>query len=1315
MSKIDKLSIYGIRSFAPIPPNANPKDKSYGETIQFHTPLTLIVGFNGSGKTTIIECLKYATTGDMPPNTKGGAFIHDPQLVGEREVLGQVKISFKATSGAKMVCTRNLQLTVKKASRTMKTLEGNLLMMRNGERVSVSSRVAELDQMLPQYLGVSKAILDNVIFCHQDESLWPMSEPSVLKKKFDEIFEAMKYTKAIENIKVLRKKQNEELGKFKLIEQHAKEDKEKGDRAEKKARELAAQIERMKEQRVALESQSEEAQMKASDAFDHMARFNVVVESLEGKRNEARYKESNISDLEHTIKRHLSGSDENLEDQLQQHDGIVRNQDSEWATLEKQYRDINDQISDSRAGLSDKQREHGRLQGAKERYDTQLVQRESLVKETARRHEIPGYDGQLDDSKVADFMDRVSRMAQEQNAAFQRTRREFQAELREAQLTLSGHNEQRTVANSTKESLRTQITADDRKIADLQRQFDRIDFDEGSKAQIESSIQSLTASITQANAEAEKASWDLQIQEGEKNLRELKNKADDLKQELFQVHQRAEEAAQVDLLQKQVRQNRHSFDTMKGAHEVRLTSLLGEDWEKDDLEATYQHALDAQSTKLRDAELQRESVHSDYKEVDLKLNLATTEMGRKQQDLDKCAKTLAAVLDGKDASSFPAELEEAEKVRDELKADYENASAMMEYLRRGQTILKDKECCQLCTRVIKTEKDKTEFRQRLQALINKYDVDTLAEELKQAEKELIDLRQASMTYDTWKRLSQTDLPTLREEKDRLDPRREDLLSKVERHDESIAELKTSKRNVESLAKTLQNMLKYQRDAAAGEHSLKELSSRTSQSQSARSLDDIKQESDRVEREMNHIQASVGKFVGDRDRSRTQINQLQIEVREARANLDRADYQLKNKHTLGASIEELASSIKKARDEIRRIDQRLQELNQKIAEATARCDDIASRGNDREKEVQDIARALESSVNQLRLAEKEICDFIKQGGPQMLSRSKSEMGELNQEIEGLEDDKSSLTKQMNVLKEKMTNQEGVRDNLSQNLRFRQQRRQLDALRSEIEDLEAKNAERDRNHWHREGSKWQAERVNLDSQVTSLHAEARAKDDQLTQLIKDWETDYQDAAYKYKEAHIQVETTKAAVEDLGRYGGALDKAIMKYHSLKMEEINHIMEELWKKTYRGADVDSILIRSDNEGGRGNKTNNYRVCMVKSDVEMDMRGRCSAGQRVLASIIIRLALAECFGVNCGLIALDEPTTNLDRDNIMSLAGSLHDIIRYRQSQSNFQLIVITHDADFLKAMQCQDFCDDYYRVERNEEQKSEITQMPINEMLQD
>lgn len=66
----------------------------------------------------------------------------------------------------------------------------------------------------------------------------------------------------------------------------------------------------------------------------------------------------------------------------------------------------------------------------------------------------------------------------------------------------------------------------------------------------------------------------------------------------------------------------------------------------------------------------------------------------------------------------------------------------------------------------------------------------------------------------------------------------------------------------------------------------------------------------------------------------------------------------------------------------------------------------------------------------------------------------------------------------------------------------------------------------------------------------------------------------------------------------------------------------------TYKGEDITDIKIVSGTEGVKKTtaRSYNYRVVMRKGNTEMDMRGRCSAGQRVLASIVIRLALAETF-----------------------------------------------------------------------------------------
>ena len=81
-----------------------------------------------------------------------------------------------------------------------------------------------------------------------------------------------------------------------------------------------------------------------------------------------------------------------------------------------------------------------------------------------------------------------------------------------------------------------------------------------------------------------------------------------------------------------------------------------------------------------------------------------------------------------------------------------------------------------------------------------------------------------------------------------------------------------------------------------------------------------------------------------------------------------------------------------------------------------------------------------------------------------------------------------------------------------------------------------------------------------------------------------------------------------------------------------------------------------------------------------------------MLASLVIRLALAESFCVHCGILALDEPTTNLDRANIESLALAINEIIKQRKQQANFQLIVITHDEEFVQQIGRSENCSHYY-----------------------
>lgn len=148
---------------------------------------------NGCGKTTIIESLKYAITGAFPPGgtgKSGAAFVHDPRSVGSSSVKAGVKLRFTSRSGRQMVVARSMELTQKKSakSHTFKQLDGVLRMIdeRTGKKISQSHKCTELDKQIPTLMGISKAVLDNVLFCHQEDASWPLMEGAVLKKRFDE-------------------------------------------------------------------------------------------------------------------------------------------------------------------------------------------------------------------------------------------------------------------------------------------------------------------------------------------------------------------------------------------------------------------------------------------------------------------------------------------------------------------------------------------------------------------------------------------------------------------------------------------------------------------------------------------------------------------------------------------------------------------------------------------------------------------------------------------------------------------------------------------------------------------------------------------------------------------------------------------------------------------------------------------------------------------------------------------------------------------------------------------------------------------------
>jgi len=370
-----------------------------------------------------------------------------------------------------------------------------------------------------------------------------------------------------------------------------------------------------------------------------------------------------------------------------------------------------------------------------------------------------------------------------------------------------------------------------------------------------------------------------------------------------------------------------------------------------------------------------------------------------------------------------------------------------------------------------------------------------------------------------------------------------------------------------------------------------------------------------------------------------------------------------------------------------------------------------------EKIEEKARKIERILGDLDRLDTAIAEFM-DSGMDYLEKQKEEKRQLENKQENLRRMKGEEEKQVAMLNEAIVGQAARKRLCEDNLKLRRYKREEKEAERQAKEAERVLEQEDYQEVRRKKNK-------LNKKYNELNDGINKKSGKLQEMessLKDTERELKnpklrDAAQKFRETSTKYEIRKLATEDLNKYYIALDYAIMGYHKEKMKVVNRFIRELWRTVYRGNDIDYIEIKTDDAdvsaGADKKKNYNYRVVMVKNETEMDMRGRCSAGQKVLASLIIRLALAETFSTNCGIIALDEPTTNLDRENIESLAVALADIANKRVGQRNFQLVVITHDEEFIELLSRADQITHYQKVSRNARGLSEIRKLATSDIV--
>ncbi|EJT98707.1 hypothetical protein DACRYDRAFT_101755 [Dacryopinax primogenitus] len=1296
MAFLDKLAIRGIRSF---------DDKSVA-IIEFYSPVTVIVGHNGSGKTTIIECLKYITTGDQPPNTRGGAFVHDPKMANEKEVKAQVRLRFYAANGTRMLATRNLSVTQKKTGLTMKTLEGILGTAdeARGKRSTISTKCAEMDIEIPRLLGVSKSVLENVIFCHQEESYWPLAEPAALKKKFDDIFEATKYTKALDSIKSLRKDRVADLKAEKEKLESLKLEKNRASKLRTQIGTLQTAIGDKEAELERLTAECEQLALSNQRFYENAVKFKETLTRVEylTKRKEDLVK--NAESLHKSIKEIVD--DEDIGSKIKSFEQRMSQQESRRAKLTEDLNDELERLQVYRRKHADGMTAQGRLMAEKEAYSRQIATREDLIHDIASKRHLRGFEhGSLDNAKIEDFTRRLQDLLAAQNTQTLQLKNQSRTRLEELDSRLRKLSNERASNQQVINDAQKDISKLKQDVDNFTAQIDSSRMVDAELRRVGAELQSEEEKQSILHTASEATNFDRALAERNKEIRDQQDAREKLERERQGLMQQADTRARLSSRQQEMKRRRDNINTWLSSMEQKFEQAVGHKPEENTMEGEISQAIREKEAVIAEEERTSTNAVAKYKQIE-------SSKSRLQQDLqgkkDFVQTQRRRINEGKgDFPNIPAAVDFKTEELEQVKNDVAETAATISLFNKIRDIGVKSHKCRACDRPL-TDAELPAFQRHISRLLEKLNSPEAQKENEVTVNKLMEdlrkLQDFQRDEEELNKLESVEIPIMARELNGVETSLESAILAADEAESRLKQGRASLRDLQSLKLTAAQVTTASSEIADIQRDIDQLMERLSIEGTTRSMEELETDLNTVNNRIKICEQDRQDLTAEKDR--TLMEQRSLERRIHDLQLRQRDLQDKVKERTS-----LEQRVKDSKEAMLSKEKSIEERRQAVSR-----DELPLRNLERERaefektsiaEIEEsvsISNELEKNVERLRTANAPIELYIRERKDRQLDAINQEIGDMETHITEANTAAESIRASVALLDKEVGEQSTIMSNLRDNVRLRETQQGIAEVEAEIATHDLESMAKARRSFEDKYSLSKEKEALANSKRSHIGGEVTSMKAQLRQLQDDLTTDYKDIDKRYTDQLITVKMSDLVNNDLEKYAKALDNAIMRYHGLKMEEVNDTMKHLWNRTYQGTDIDGIKIRSDVEGGATRRTYNYRVVMTKDQVEMDMRGRCSAGQKMLASIIIRLALSDSFGQNCGILALDEPTNALDAENVEALAASLADLINERRNAANFQLIVITHDEKFLQKLASTDVMEFYWRVSRDAKQKSVI-----------
>ncbi|XP_072949132.1 DNA repair protein RAD50-like [Epargyreus clarus] len=1296
MAGIQSLAVRGIRSFGP--------EETDEQRISFERPLTLILGQNGCGKTTIIECLRYAITGQMPPGSRNECFVHDAKINRSTEVLGQVKLKIFNAKDRKLEVTRSMKVTALQKKKTkFQTLDSFLSIIdESGKTTDVSSRCADLDSVMHEELGVSKAILNSVIFCHQEDSSWPLDEGKKVKERFDEIFDADKYSDCFDTLRKIRKEYTVQL---KLLEQ------EVGHLTDEKQ-----ELDKRKLDVVNTETRISEAEIRVSELTKELTPITEKINSIEtlqknlvefeSEREKAKNKLEQCRSQEEDLKKRITsvfeGSQEELEKSISNYKATVESKKEELNASYKKNMNFNKEEEKIANEKMSNEVKYNKLAMLESQNQEKMDKRNLMIVDVAKLAEMEM--DKVENEDAAEAMSKITDKIKSLNAELKELKAQADAEEKKLQsivdqsiVALSGHNQKISSKESDIQAVEKKIVKIGKEITDANKSKQKLEL--------------LEQKLKTAEEDYERTEKEFNIEESQKEIAE--------EEKVMETHEQEQEQndEKISLLQKQsakliekkkveesLKEKEKQLSVLKNKHRTTITELLGEMPESsfamsiNKVEVAMQSEVNSLKKKLKENHTKVTSLETERKHVRELVRERRAELAAAEDRMYQACGT----------QPYEATLAKVTASVDRLQEETNELQSSIFIISKFKGQLKDNNCCPLCNRGFDNETEVTDLISQLatQVMNVPSKLERATEELQRESAKKDDLLAMRSLNDKINSLKDTDIPKLEERLSDLDKQIATITESTEELSLSLAEPEQKLASARQIKGDMPLLDRYTNEIKTTTKEFDTINSQCTDLISDITLEDAIAKQKELKQKISTLRARIksanAKINSHNKRLQTMADKKN-KMKEEMLNVQKKIQELYN---LQETQKQLEADKEKFIEELKELKDGTEPLEAVLKEKQESKNEVVKKNRGEVDVKNNYIMKVVHAFDKVETVQKEIKQHLDKNIPNEIEKIKKANDKLMDKQKQIMIDRDTLTKRIDTLKDEVARQEVYKRNLDDNLKLLTAQAGIVKHEEELKNINEKLSG--------VSVEMIAEKQPLLEQQTRLFREKAQNEGSLRELKEQLKRSKADlnrslkknVETKYRQAFYKLHVTKAIDKDIRDYSVALEKCLMEFHREKMENINLIIRQMWRKIYRGNDIDYIEIKT--EGGMTadseRRKYDYRVVQSKNGVEIDMRGRCSAGQKVLACLIIRLALAETFSSRFGILALDEPTTNLDEENVKSLCSALGEIVQERMAQKNFMFIIITHDREFIESLGNIDKVSHFYEVSRNDDGKSRV-----------